>query len=144
MAQLTVDGVKRAKAERALPAHVLLHASGGRDAWSPPLSRTPADPEAAAWSCLGEVLDPELPVSLVDLGLIYGVRVADGVVRVSLTFTATACPCMEFIREDARDRLLREEWVERVDIEEVWDPPWTSARISEAGRSALRRVGVAS
>ena len=54
------------------------------------------------------MLDPELPISLVDLGLIYGVEIIDGEVRVSLTFTATACPCMEFINEDVRDRLEQE------------------------------------
>jgi metal-sulfur cluster biosynthetic enzyme len=80
---------------------------------------------------------------VVDLGLVYGVEVAGGVARVHLTYTATACPCMEFIREDVTDRLTRERWVDRVEIVEVWDPPWTGERISDAGRSALKRLGVA-
>lgn len=126
-----------------VPDHVVSHASGGRDLWSEPLEERPADPEAGVWRLLDEVLDPELPVSLVELGLVYRIRVEGGAARVSLTFTATACPCMEFIKEDVRDRLLREPWLERVEIEEVWDPPWTRERITEEGRARLRRLGVA-
>jgi metal-sulfur cluster biosynthetic enzyme len=125
-----------------LPAHVSVHKSGGRDRWSAPLERTPDDPVEAARACLGEVLDPEIPISLVDLGLIYGLTVDDGVAHVRLTFTATACPCVEFIREDIRDRLVQEPWLDAVEIEEVWDPPWTTARITPAGRALLRRLGV--
>jgi metal-sulfur cluster biosynthetic enzyme len=125
-----------------LPAHVSVHKSGGRDRWSAPTSARPANPRLAAWDCLREVLDPEIPISLVDLGLIYGLEVTDGVATVDLTFTATACPCVEFIREDVTDRLLQESWVERVEIHEVWDPPWTTERITAAGRALLRRLGV--
>lgn len=125
-----------------LPAPVASHKSGGRDLWSPPLEAAPADPLAAVWAALGEVLDPEIPVSLVELGLIYGVTFTDGVVDVRLTFTATACPCMEFIREDIGDRLGQETWIRAVRIEEVWSPPWTAARITGEGRAKLRALGV--
>jgi metal-sulfur cluster biosynthetic enzyme len=125
-----------------LPAQVTSHMSGGRDLWSPPLEAEPEDPLAAAWEALHEVLDPELPVSLVDLGLVYGLDFGDGVAEVKLTFTATACPCMEFIREDVTDRLSRESWVREVHIVEVWDPPWTTDLITEAGRAKLRDLGV--
>ncbi len=87
-------------------------------------------------------MDPEFPISVVDLGLIYDVRARHGLVEIDLTFTATGCPCMDFIREDVRDRLLREPGVEVVLIHEVWDPPWTPARISPAGRAVLRSHGV--
>jgi metal-sulfur cluster biosynthetic enzyme len=116
--------------------------SGGRDAWSPPLAHAPEDRQAAVWACLREVLDPEIPVSLVDLGLVYGVHVEERAVRVRLTFTATACPCMEFIREDVTDRLLAEPWLDEVRIEEVWDPPWTTERVTPEGRRRLARLGV--
>lgn len=116
--------------------------SGGRDRWTAPLDRAPADPVRAVWAALGEVLDPELPISLPELGLVYDVVVADGVATVTLTYTATACPCMEFIREDVTDRLEREPWIERVVLVEVWDPPWTSDRITPEGREKLRRLGV--
>jgi metal-sulfur cluster biosynthetic enzyme len=133
---------KAPRLEDALPRHVTSHASGGRDQWSPPMAEVPEDPEAATWALLTEVLDPELPISLVDLGLIYGVRVTEGRAVVDLTFTATACPCMEFIREDVEDRLLQERWIHEVEIREVWDPPWTRSRISERGRRQLRSLGV--
>gem|GEM_PF-170192 len=134
--------VKAPRAEDALPRHVTSHASGGRDLWSDPLSRAPEDEEATVRDLLREVLDPELPISLVDLGLIYGIRFRGGRAEVDLTFTATACPCMEFIREDIRDRLLRESWIREVEIREVWDPPWTRDRISDRGRRQLRDLGV--
>jgi metal-sulfur cluster biosynthetic enzyme len=89
-----------------------------------------------------EVLDPEIPISLVDLGLIYGVDWHEGSVRVRITYTATACPCMEFIREDVRDRLEQESWISSVELEDVWDPPWTRARISDRGRAQLREMGM--
>jgi len=134
---------KRARGVKGgLPDRVTSHLSGGRDLWSRPLEAVPDDPVSAAWSVLGEVLDPELPVSLVELGLIYGVDVDDGVAEVRLTYTATACPCMEFIREDVTDRLLREPWVREVRLVEVWDPPWTTDRITPDGRARLRRLGV--
>ena len=88
------------------------------------------------------MLDPEIPISLVDLGLIYGARMEGRVAHIDLTFTATACPCMEFITEDVRDRLEQERWVDRVEIHEVWDPPWTTDLITPEGRETLRRLGV--
>lgn len=125
-----------------LPTHVSVHMSGGRDVWTGPMQSTPADPLAATWAAIDEVLDPELPISLVELGLIYGVDLVDRVVVVHLTFTATACPCMDFILEDIRDRLTPEPWVDRVEIVEVWDPPWTNERITAAGRAKLKALGV--
>lgn len=134
--------VKAPRPGDALPRHVTSHASGGRDLWSEPLPQPPEDREAGVRELLHEVLDPELPISLVDLGLIYDVRYRDGRVEVDLTFTATACPCMEFIREDVRDRLLMESWIREVEIRDVWDPPWTRERISDRGRAQLRDLGV--
>lgn len=125
-----------------LPSHLAVHKSGGRDVWSAPLAEAPQDPEAATWEALNEVLDPEIPISLPELGLIYGVDFVDGRATVRLTFTATACPCMEFIREDITDRLQSEFWIHTVEIEEVWDPPWTNERITPEGRDKLRKLGV--
>jgi metal-sulfur cluster biosynthetic enzyme len=133
----TVRGI-----DGGLAAHVSLHKSGGRDQWSEPLPVAPEDPVRAAWDALGEVLDPEIPISLPELGLIYGVEVDGTTVRVRLTYTATGCPCMEFIQEDVRDRLLREFWVDRVDLVEVWSPPWSAERVTPEGREKLRKLGV--
>ena len=96
------------------------------------------------WAALREVMDPEIPISVVDLGLIYDVRAEDGVADVDLTFTATACPCMSFIRFDIEERLLREPDVREVRIREVWSPAWTKARITTRGREQLKAFGVGS
>lgn len=101
----------------------------------------PAD-TAALWIGLCDVSDPELPISLVDLGLIYDIRRSGTHIDVDCTFTASACPCMAFIKEDIRDRLLEEADVESVDVHEVWDPPWTVERMTEEGRAVLRGAGV--
>jgi metal-sulfur cluster biosynthetic enzyme len=98
---------------------------------------------ARLWAALAEVQDPEMPVNLVDLGVIYGINELDGIVDVDLTFTAMGCPASEFILDDVRERLLREEGVREVRVNVVWDPPWTSARMTQDGRDALEAWGLA-
>jgi len=95
------------------------------------------------WAALSEVQDPEMPVNLVDLGVIYGIAESDGVVDVDLTFTAMGCPASEFILDDVRERLLQEEGVGEVRVNVVWNPPWTAARMTQAGRDALEAWGLA-
>jgi metal-sulfur cluster biosynthetic enzyme len=95
------------------------------------------------WTALAEVQDPEMPINLVDLGIIYGIEERDGVVDVDLTFTAMGCPASDFILEDVREALLREDGVREVRINVVWDPPWTSARMTQAGKDALEAWGLA-
>ena len=100
-------------------------------------------PEAVIWAALAEINDPEMPVNLVDLGLIYGVQVADGTVTLKLTFTAMGCPASDMIVDDIRDRLLRESGIDDVRIDIVWDPPWSSAKLTTEGRETLRAWGLA-
>jgi metal-sulfur cluster biosynthetic enzyme len=95
------------------------------------------------WAALAEVQDPEMPINLVDLGVIYRISEQDGLVEVDLTFTAMGCPASDFILEDVRERLLREDGVREVRINVVWNPPWTVARMTEAGRDALESWGLA-
>ena len=95
------------------------------------------------WDALSEVQDPEMPVNLVDLGVIYGISEQDGAITVDLTFIAMGCPASEFILEDIRERLMREDGVREVRVNIVWDPPWTVARMTEAGRDALESWGLA-
>ena len=95
------------------------------------------------WTALSEVQDPEMPVNLVDLGVIYGIAERDGVVDVDLTFTAMGCPASDFILDDVRERLLREDGVREVRVNVVWNPPWTAARITQTGRDALEAWGLA-
>jgi metal-sulfur cluster biosynthetic enzyme len=99
--------------------------------------------EQRVWAALKELEDPEMPVSLVDLGLVYGVIAIEGRVTVRLTFTAMGCPATDMIVEDIRARLGREPDVEDVAVELVWDPPWTSARLTPEGREALVAWGLA-
>jgi metal-sulfur cluster biosynthetic enzyme len=94
-------------------------------------------------AALSEVADPEMPVNIVDLGLIYGVRQEGGRVIVDLTFTAMGCPAADFIISDVREALLALPGVEAVDVQIVWDPPWTSDRLSPAARDALVMWGLA-
>jgi metal-sulfur cluster biosynthetic enzyme len=95
------------------------------------------------WAALAEVQDPEMPINLVDLGVIYRIAEVDGLVEVDLTFTAMGCPASDFILDDVRERLLREDGVREVRINVVWNPPWTVARVTEAGRDALESWGLA-
>jgi metal-sulfur cluster biosynthetic enzyme len=96
------------------------------------------------WQALHEVADPELPISLVDLGLIRDIRRdADGNVDVDVTFTASACPCMEFIMLDVKDRLRAVPAVTHVSVNDVWDEPWSTERMTAHGRTLLKSFGVA-
>ncbi|HEY0583572.1 MAG TPA: metal-sulfur cluster assembly factor [Chloroflexota bacterium] len=96
------------------------------------------------WMALREVEDPEIPVSLVDMGLIVSVVYlpAERAAQLQITYTAMGCPAMDMIQDDIRARLLREAEVERVDIDVVWDPVWTHRRLSEAARDAMRELGL--
>ena len=90
---------------------------------------------------LREVLDPEYPVSLVDLGLIRGIEVDGNVARIKLTYTCMGCPAMDMIQDDVRERLLEMSGIEDVDIEVVW-PTWSKNDITPLGKKQLRGVGV--
>ena len=96
----------------------------------------------ALWDALREVTDPEIPISVVDMGLIVDLGQQDGIVDVKLTFTAMGCPAMDFIMDDIRARLLQEVGVRQVNIEIVWDPAWTKARLSEDGIDIMRNWGI--
>ena len=90
---------------------------------------------------LREVLDPEYPVSLVDLGLIRGIEVKGSTASIKLTYTCMGCPATDMIQDDIRDRLVQMEGIEEVEIEEVWDS-WSRKNISEKGLIELKNVGV--
>jgi metal-sulfur cluster biosynthetic enzyme len=100
--------------------------------------------EARLWSALREVEDPEIPISVVGMGLIVSLawRPEERAVDIELTFTAMGCPAMDFIEDDIRERLLEEPNVDEVRIEVVWDPVWTRARIREDARETMRRLGI--
>lgn len=117
------------------------------------MSTTPVDPETrietappeerAVWEALREVEDPELPVSIVDLGLVYGVEVDDGDVRVALTLTYSGCPARDLIVADAEAAVRDLPGVDSVTVDIVYAPPWTYDRITDRGREQLADHGVA-
>lgn len=98
--------------------------------------------EALVRAALTEVLDPEYPVSLVDMGLVRGVEIQGPAVRVDVAFCSLGCPCIELIEDDIRERLLELDDVEQVDVREVFDR-WTRRDISARGLKLLRTRGVA-
>jgi metal-sulfur cluster biosynthetic enzyme len=98
--------------------------------------------EARVRAALAEVLDPEYPVSLVDMGLVRGVEVSDSTVRVDVVYCSLGCPCIDLIEDDIRERLLELDAVERVEVREVFDQ-WTRRDISARGLKLLRASGVA-
>ncbi|MEM0442750.1 MAG: iron-sulfur cluster assembly protein [Candidatus Caldarchaeum sp.] len=83
--------------------------------------------------------DPEIPVNIVDLGLIYDVKIVDErTVYVKMTLTAPGCPVGAFVAEQVKEAITTlVEGVERVDVELVFDPPWTPDRMSEDAKAAL-------
>jgi metal-sulfur cluster biosynthetic enzyme len=108
----------------------------------PPTANVHSPDTQSLWVALHDVIDPEFPISVVDMGLIYGVQRESETVHVQLTFTAMGCPCMDFIIQDIRERLLKEPGISAVQMEIVWDPPWTKNRLTEKGRERLQRLGV--
>ena len=100
--------------------------------------------EARLWLALRDVEDPEIPISVVGMGLIVSLayRPEGRAVDIELTFTAMGCPATDFIEDDIRERLLREPDVDDVRIEVVWDPVWTRSRIREDARATMRSLGI--
>jgi FeS assembly SUF system protein len=86
---------------------------------------------------LRECYDPEIPINIVDLGLVYGIDIDDGAVKVSMTLTAPGCPLAGSIVEDVRQKLLELEGVQSAEVDLVWDPPWSPDRISEGAKETM-------
>ena len=100
--------------------------------------------EARIWNALRHVEDPEIPVSVLGMGLIVSVAYDASARRADLeiTYTAMGCPAMDFIQDDIREALLADPDIDEVDIEVVWDPVWTKDRIRADARETMRRLGV--
>lgn len=96
------------------------------------------------WNALKEVMDPEFPISVVDMGLIYEIMKNENQLEVRMTYTSTGCACMQWIESDIKERLLKEKEIEEVNIQVVWDPPWTVNNLSEEGKKMLKHWGVSS
>lgn len=99
--------------------------------------------EADVWTELYEVEDPEMPISVVDLGLIYDVSVEDRTATVTMTLTYTGCPARDYLQEDVRLAAARADGVDSAAVELVWSPEWNLEMVTEAGKADLREFGVA-
>ncbi|MFC6837154.1 1,2-phenylacetyl-CoA epoxidase subunit PaaD [Halomarina ordinaria] len=102
--------------------------------------------ERAVWDALYDVEDPEMPVSVVDLGLVYGVALDDredgAHVVVDFTLTYTGCPAREMLLSDVEEAAASPEGVASAEVRLVWSPPWSVEMVTEAGREDLREFGV--
>jgi len=88
-------------------------------------------------AALAECYDPEIPVNIVDLGLVYDVRISDGTVEIDMTLTAPGCPMSGAISADVISKLEEVEGVNTAKVNMVWEPPWTPDRMSEDARKSL-------
>src|SRR5262245_30185204 len=95
----------------------------------------------AAQSVLQSVLDPEMPINIVDLGIVADVRVSNGLVEVDVTPTFVGCPALDVLRDDIVSK-LRAAGAAAAAVRFVHDPPWSVERISAAGREGLKLHGV--
>lgn len=94
--------------------------------------------EQDVFEALRLVIDPEVGVNVVDLGLVYGVDVGDGEVVVRMTMTTPACPLSAYLREEATNTIAyRIPEARDIHVDVVWDPPWDASRISDEGRRQL-------
>ncbi len=88
------------------------------------------------------VKDPEIPINIVDLGLIYDVDIKpNGMVAIDMTLTAIGCPVQDMIKADVELAVMRLPGVKGVDVDFVWSPPWTPAKMSEEGKKQMRMFG---
>ncbi len=93
-------------------------------------------------SAMKSVEDPELGINVVDLGLLYGVNQdADGNVVLDMTLTSMGCPLTEKIKGDAREALEPLDGVTSVDVNFVWDPPWSPESMTEEGKFMMKVMG---
>jgi probable FeS assembly SUF system protein SufT len=104
-----------------------------------PTDATDTDIEAAVWQQLRTCFDPEIPINIVELGLVYECKVAPGehggrVVQVEMTLTAPGCGMGEVLTQDVREKIQMIPTVERADVELVFDPPWNQSMMSDEAR----------
>lgn len=121
-------GTRAAAPQRAQP----------QTAWTPDGETSARVTEDAVIAAISEVYDPEIPVNIYELGLIYAIDIADdGRVKVEMTLTAPACPSAQELPEQVREAVMAVPGVTAVEVETVWDPPWDFSRMSEEARLQL-------
>ena len=84
-----------------------------------------------------KIYDPEIPVNIFELGLIYDISIKDKNVSVKMTLTTPNCPVAESLPKEVKDSIMQVDGVEKVDLDLVWDPPWDKSMMSEAAKLEL-------
>ena len=85
-----------------------------------------------------KIYDPEIPVNIYELGLIYDIKVEDkNTAKIKMTLTSPNCPVAESLLKEVKDGIMQVEGIENVDLDLVWDPPWDKDRMSEAAKLEL-------
>lgn len=114
----------------------------------PPVEELPATGddaqglEADVWEALYRVEDPEMPISIVDLGLIYGVELEDGTARIDMTLTYSGCPARDMLMGDIEREVAAVDGVDRVELHLVWSPEWSLELVTEQGKNDLNEFGL--
>lgn len=101
-----------------------------------------SESERIVWDLIDEIPDPHIPVSLVEMGMIYDVEFDGGDVTVEMTFPCMGCPAYDMIQNDIRGILKIEESVESVTIDIVWDPVWSKDMLTPEVREKMREAGI--
>ena len=84
-----------------------------------------------------KIYDPEIPVNIYELGLIYDIIINDKNVLVKMTLTSPNCPVAESLPKEVKDSILEVDGIDKVDLKLVWDPPWNQTMMSEAAKLEL-------
>jgi FeS assembly SUF system protein len=107
-------------------------------AWTPEGEAGMQVSEDAVIGACATVYDPEIPVNIYELGLVYAIDIdPDGRVRVEMTLTAPGCPSAQELPDQVREAVMAVPGVQDCEVEVVWDPPWDPSRMSEDARLAL-------
>jgi FeS assembly SUF system protein len=114
------------------------HGAQAHGAWTPEGEMPPKITEDAVIAAIGTVYDPEIPVNIYELGLIYALEIhEDGKVKVEMTLTAPGCPSAQELPVQVHEAVMAVPGVTAAEVETVWDPPWDPSRMSEEARLAL-------
>ena len=121
---------------------------GSTEVATPPAAAVPAEVQTSLPSiddieeAMRDVVDPELGINVVDLGLVYGLDVdKDAVAKIDMTLTSAACPLTDVIEDQARNALVTSGLCTDMELNWVWLPPWGPDKITDDGREQLRALG---
>jgi FeS assembly SUF system protein len=106
--------------------------------WTPEGESVKPPSQDAVLDAIATVYDPEIPVNIYELGLVYAVDISDdGAVKVEMTLTAPGCPSAQELPVQVREAIMTVPGVTAADVETVWEPPWDPSRMTDEARLAL-------